>query len=80
MKKRFRILISMLWAANGFFGVANVLRLFYNARRNGGWYGSEGTVILWAIYTLLALVNTVLWAIQYRKGKQQAETVDKPEE
>ena len=74
MKNRSRILISMLWAANGFFGVANVLRLFYNARRNGGWYGSEGTVILWAIYTLLALVNTVWWFARWRRDSRPEQT------
>lgn len=74
MKNKSSILIPMLWVVTGFAGAANVLRLFQNARINGGWYGSEGTAIIWGMYTLMASVNAVFWTIRYRKGKKRDET------
>lgn len=74
MKNKSSILIPMLWVVTGFAGAANVLRLFQNARINGGWYGSEGTAIIWGMYTLMASVNAVLWFIRYRSAKQQEKT------
>ena len=74
MKNKSSILIPMLWVATGFAGAANVLRLFQNARINGGWYGSEGTAIIWGMYTLMATVNAVFWTIRYRNGKKRDET------
>ena len=49
MKEKSRILIPMLWGATAFAGAANVLRLFQNARINGGWYGPNLCLIsaLW---------------------------------
>ena len=74
MKEKSRILIPMLWGATGFAGAANVLRLFQNARINDGWYGSEGTAMIWGMYTMMASVNAVLWFIRYRNDKRQDET------
>ena len=72
--KKVGIATPILWGVAALAGVGNVLLQVRRAHINGGWYGSEGTVILWAIYTLLALVNTVLWVIRYKNGKQQGET------
>ena len=74
MKEKSRILIPMLWGATGFAGAANVLRLFQNARINGGWYGSEATAMIWGMYTLMALVNTVFWIVRYRRDKEAHKT------
>ncbi len=78
--KKVGIGIPILWGVASLLGCALVIRQFHRAAINGSWYGNEGTTVIWVLYTLMSLVNTVLWAIQYRKGKQQAETVDKPEE
>lgn len=59
-RKKSKLLIPMLWVATGFAGAASVLRLVQNARINGGWYGSEGSAIIWGLYTLLALINTTV--------------------
>lgn len=65
-RKKSKLLIPMLWVVTGFASAANVLRLFQNARINGGWYGSEGSAIIWGMYTLMATVNAVLWFIRYK--------------
>ena len=78
--KKVGIGIPILWGVAALAGVGNVLLQVRRAHINGSWYGSEGTTVIWGLYTLMALVNTVLWAIRYKNGKQQAETVDKPEE
>ena len=44
------------------------------AHINGSWYGNEGTTVIWVLYTLLALVNAILWTIRYKNGKKQGET------
>ena len=78
--KKVGIGIPILWGVASLLGSALVIRQFHRAAINGSWYGSEGTTVIWVLYTLMSLVNTVLWAIRYKNGKQQAETVDKPEE
>ncbi|MBO4929638.1 MAG: hypothetical protein J6D61_04280 [Clostridia bacterium] len=78
--KKVGIGIPILWGIASLLGCALVIRQFHRAAINGNWYGSEDTTVIWVLYTLMSLVNTVLWAIRYKNGKQQAETVDKPEE
>lgn len=78
--KKVGIGIPIIWGAASLLGCALVIQQFHRATVNGGWYGNEGTAIIWGMYALMALVNTVLWTIQYRKGKKQDETVDKTEE
>ena len=78
--KKVGIATPILWGVAALAGVGNVLLQVRRAHINGGWYGSEDTTVIWVLYTLMSLVNTVLWAIRYKNGKQQAETVDKPEE
>lgn len=72
--KKVGIGIPIFWGVAALTGVGNVLLQVRRAHINGSWYGSEGTTVIWGLYTLLALVNTVLWAIRYKNGKQQGET------
>ena len=78
--KKVGIGIPILWGIASLLGCALVIRQFQRAAVNGSWYGSEGTTVIWGLYTLMALINAVLWTIQYHKGKQQGETEDEPKE
>ena len=72
--KKVGIHIPIIWGVAALLGVAQVLLQFRRTGINGGWYGSEGTAIICGLYTLLALINTVLWTIRYRNGKNRDET------
>ena len=72
--KKVGIGIPILWGVAALAGVGNVLLQVRGAHINGSWYGSEGTTVIWGLYTLMSLVNTVLWAIRYKNGKKQGET------
>ena len=78
--KKVGIATPIFWGVAALTGVGNVLLQVRRAHINGSWYGNEGTTVIWGLYTLMSLVNAVLWAIRYKNGKQQAETVDKTEE
>lgn len=72
--KKVGIGIPIFWGVAALTGVGNVLLQVRRAHINGSWYGSEGTTVIWVLYTLLALVNAILWTIRYRNGKKQGET------
>ena len=72
--KKIGIHIPIIWGVAALLGAGQVLLQFRRAGINGGWYGGEGTAIIWGLYTLLASVNAVLWFIRYRRSKQQDET------
>ena len=72
--KKVGIGIPIFWGAAALTGVGNVLLQVRRAHINGSWYGSEGTTVIWGLYTLLALVNAILWTIRYKNGKKQGET------
>ncbi len=71
--KKVGIGIPIIWGVASLLGCAAVIRQFHRAAVNGGWYGGEGTTVIWGLYTLMALANTVLWTIRYRNGKKQNE-------
>ena len=72
--KKIGIHIPIIWTVAALLGFALVLQQFRRAAINGGWYGSEGTAMIWGMYTLMASVNAVLWFIRYRNEKKQDET------
>lgn len=72
--KKVGIGIPILWGVVALAGVGNVLLQVRRAHINGNWYGREGTTVIWVLYTLLALVNAILWTIRYKNGKKQGET------
>lgn len=72
--KKVGIGIPIFWGVAALTGVGNVLLQVRRAHINGSWYGSEGTTVIWVLYTLLALVNAILWTIRYKNGKKQGET------
>ena len=72
--KKVGIATPIFWSVAALAGVGNVLLQVRRAHINGSWYGSEGTTVIWVLYTLLALVNAILWTIRYKNGKKQGET------
>ena len=72
--KKVGIGIPIFWGVAALTGVGNVLLQVRRAHINGSWYGNEGTTVIWGLYTLLALVNAILWTIRYKTGKKQGET------
>ena len=72
--KKVGIGIPIIWGVAALAGVGNVLLQVRRAHINGSWYGREGTTVIWVLYTLLALVNAILWTIRYKNGKKQGET------
>ena len=72
--KKVGIATPILWGVAALAGVGNVLLQVRRAHINGSWYGNEGTTVIWVLYTLLALVNAILWTIRYKNGKKQGET------
>ena len=72
--KKVGIGIPIFWGVAALTGVGNALLQVRRAHINGSWYGSEGTTVIWVLYTLLALVNAILWTIRYKNGKKQGET------
>ena len=72
--KKVGIATPIFWSVAALTGVGNVLLQVRRAHINGSWYGSEGTTVIWVLYTLLALVNAILWTIRYKNGKKQGET------
>ena len=72
--KKVGIATPIYWGVAALTGVGNVLLQVRRAHINGSWYGSEGTTVIWVLYTLLALVNAILWTIRYKNGKKQGET------
>ena len=72
--KKVGIGIPIIWGLASLLGCALVIRQFHLAAVNGSWYGNEGTTVIWVLYTLLALVNAILWTIRYKNGKKQDET------
>lgn len=72
--KKVGIGIPIIWGVVALAGVGNVLLQVRRAHINGSWYGRESTTVIWVLYTLLALVNAILWTIRYKNGKKQGET------
>ena len=72
--KKVGIATPIFWSVAALAGVGNVLLQVRRAHINGSWYGNEGTTVIWVLYTLLALVNAILWTIRYKNGKKQGET------
>ena len=72
--KKIGIHIPIIWTVAALLGFALVLQQIRRAAINGGWNGSEGTAIIWGMYTMMASVNAVLWFIRYRNDKRQDET------
>ena len=72
--KKVGIATPILWGVAALAGVGNVLLQVRRAHINGSWSGTEGTTVIWGLYTLLALVNAILWTIRYKNGKKQGET------
>ena len=72
--KKVGIATPIFWSVAALAGVGNVLLQVRRAHINGSWYGNEGTTVIWGLYTLLALVNAILWTIRYKNGKKQGET------